>query len=110
MQERRRAPRLKPDQLCHIILTIPETKRTVAAKLIDANEHGLGLEAYVRIARGTVVEVKGEMSRYGVGLKLEGAATVRYCRSLDNGLFHIGLELTQVAYGRPTTVAANIDA
>ena len=99
--ERRRAPRRPVDLPAGLkISTYGEagSPRTFAAKLIDANEGGVGVEMFVPLVEGSIVSVDGELSIPDLSLNVHGQARVTYCRCENGGTFRVGLAYEEVSY------------
>jgi hypothetical protein len=76
--------------------------RTVAAKLVDANETGVGVDICVPLRVGSTVAVEGKLRHTGYSLALKGQARVMHARALGDGVYRIGLAFEDVAYRRPS--------
>lgn len=72
--------------------------RTFAAKLIDANEEGLGVEMFVPLVVGSVVSIAGELSIPELSMNIQGQARIAYCRCENGGTFRVGLAYEEVSY------------
>ena len=74
------------------------SRRTFAAKLIDATDSGVGVEMYVPLVEGSTVALDGELTSPDLSLNLQGRARVIYCRCEDGGTFRVGLAYEEIAY------------
>ncbi len=70
------------------------------AKLIDVSVGGVGIETFVRLRRGTVVEIHGDWQKPDLSLRVDGRARVAHASTLDRGRFKIGLQFVEVALAR----------
>ena len=75
-----------------------ESPRKFAAKLVDVNETGLGVEMFVPLVVGSAVTVAGDLYSSDYCLNVQGKARVIYCHCEKEGTFRIGLAYEQVAY------------
>jgi hypothetical protein len=80
----------------------PGGSRTVAAKLVDAGETGVGVDTCVPLRVGSTVVVEGKLRHGSYSLALKGQARVMHARSLGDGVYRIGLAFEDVAYRRPS--------
>ena len=99
--ESRRTPRRPADLPAGLkVSTYGETgsPRTFAAKLIDANEEGVGVEMFVPLVEGSIVSIDGELSIPELSLNLHGQARVTYCRCENGGTFRVGLAYEEMSY------------
>ncbi len=99
--ERRRTPRRPGDLPAGLrVSTYGEagSPRIFAAKLIDANEGGVGVEMFVPLVEGLIVAVEGELSIPDLSLNVRGQARVTYCRCENGGTFRVGLAYEEVSY------------
>jgi hypothetical protein len=78
----------------------PGGARTLAAKLVDASETGVGVDTYVPLRVGSSVIVEGKLRHTGYSLALKGQARVTHTRALGDGVYRIGLIFENVAYRR----------
>ncbi len=83
--------------------------REVPAKLADASESGLGVETFVPLSVGSVLELDGHLDNGELRIELQGKVRVVHCWSRDDGVFRVGLSLEDVGYRqfRPGWAAAN---
>ena len=72
--------------------------RTFAAKLIDANEEGVGVEMFVPLVEGSIVSLAGELSIPELSMNVQGQARVAYCRCENGGTFRVGLTYEEVSF------------
>ncbi len=79
----------------------------MAAKLVDASESGLGVETYVPLPVGSLVDIQGDLRQTGFSLTLEGQARVVHTRKCPEGVFRIGLAFEEVHYRRPRVVVGS---
>jgi hypothetical protein len=70
------------------------------AKLIDVSETGVGIEAFVRIPSGVIIQISGDWRRPDLSLHIDGRARVAHVSELSAGRFKIGLQFVQVALAR----------
>jgi hypothetical protein len=70
------------------------------AKLIDVSDGGIGIEAFVRIPSGIVVEINGDWRKPDLALHLDGRARVAHVSEVDRGRYMIGLQFVDVALAR----------
>ena len=99
--ERRRAPRRRVDLPAGLKISTygkSGSPRTFAAKLIDANEGGVGVEMFVPLVEGSIVSVDGELSIPELSLNVHGQARVTYCRCENGGTFRVGLAYEEMSY------------
>lgn len=85
-------------QVLHITRNEAGTRRTYAAKLMDFNEKGVGLEMFVPLALGTIVTLDGRFRSEDLVLTLSGRGEVVFCQARPNGFHRVGLRLDEVAY------------
>ena len=101
--ERRTSPRSAVELPPGLRLTVPEDgarPRTVMAKLIDVSEGGIGIEAFVRLSRGTVIEIDGDWHSPDLALRIGGRARIAHVSEVGRGRFRIGLQFVDVALAR----------
>ena len=79
-----------------------ESPRKFAAKLVDVNETGIGVEMFVPLVVGSAVTVAGDLYSSDYCLNVQGKARVIYCHCEKEGAFRIGLAYQQVAYRKIT--------
>jgi hypothetical protein len=72
--------------------------RTLAAKLVDFSEQGVGVEMFVPLKVGRLVAVAGDLRSEDIQLLVDGQARVVYSRRVRRGNYRIGLALEEVAY------------
>ncbi len=102
--EQRRSPRRRPEipqgiRICTD--TEPGGARTLAAKLVDTSETGVGVDTCVPLRVGSTVVVEGKLRNTSYSLALKGQARVMHARALGDGVYRIGLIFEDVAYRRP---------
>ena len=74
--------------------------RTVMAKLIDVSDGGVGIETFVRVPSGVIVEIDGDWRRPELSLRIDGRARVAHVSEIDRGRYFIGLQFVDVALAR----------
>ena len=72
--------------------------RTLAAKLLDFNKEGVGVEMFVPLRVGSPVTVEGRLKSTDLELLVNGSARVIHSRRLRDGNYRVGLSLDDVAY------------
>jgi len=77
-----------------------EPSRPIIAKLVDASAHGVGVETFTRLAKGTRVSVKANLQSPELALALSGEGLVAHSREVGPGRYIVGLELEEVSYAR----------
>ena len=75
-----------------------ESPRKFAAKLVDVNETGIGVDMFVPLVVGSAVTVAGDLYSSDYSFNIQGKARVVYCRCEKEGMFRVGLAYEQVAY------------
>ena len=103
--EQRRTPRRRPEIPQGIRICTdaePGGARTVAAKLVDTSETGVGVDTCVPLRVGSTVVVEGKLRHSSYSLALKGQARVMHARALGHGVYRIGLIFEDVAYRRPS--------
>lgn len=103
--EQRRTPRRRPEIPQGIRICTdaePGGARTVAAKLVDTSETGVGVDTCVPLRVGSIVVVEGKLRHSSYSLVLKGQARVMHARALGHGVYRIGLAFEDVAYRRPS--------
>lgn len=101
--ERRTSPRAEVELPPGLRLCVPDDDgrfRTVMAKLIDVSEGGIGVETFVRLRRGTVVEINGDLRKPDLALRIDGSARIAHVSEVDRGRYKIGLQFVNVALAR----------
>jgi hypothetical protein len=92
VSERRRKPRQKPgrtgESLWVVLLNVPGSATEVRAKVLDANELGLGIETDCRLEPNAVLTVDGQLGPPGANGKTR--ARVVTCTPFQ-GVFRAGL-------------------
>ena len=99
--ERRKRPRsgVPLPQGFHITVHERDGKpRTFAAKLLDFNDEGVGVEMFVPVRAGSAVSVAGRLKSSDLELLISGSARVIHSRRLRDGNYRVGLSLDDVAY------------
>ncbi len=99
--ERRRRPRSGAPLPQGFQITVDERggqPRTLAAKLLDFNEAGVGVEMFVPVRAGSPVSVEGRLKSSELELLVSGSARVIHSRRLRDGNYRVGLSLDDVAY------------
>lgn len=74
--------------------------RVVMAQLVDASEGGLGVEAFVDLEPGLMLEVSADMVSSDLALHVTGVTRVAYCRELEPGRYRIGMEMVDISMER----------
>jgi hypothetical protein len=103
--EHRKSPRHRPEIPQGIRICTdaePGGSRTLAAKLVDAGETGVGVDTCVPLRVGSMVVVEGKLRHRSYSLALKGQARVVHARALGDGVYRIGLAFEDVAYRRPS--------
>ncbi|MEX2300322.1 MAG: hypothetical protein WD733_05265 [Bryobacterales bacterium] len=101
--ERRKSPRQRTEIPQGIRISTdsePGGSRTLAAKLVDAGETGIGVDTCVALRVGSTVAVEGKLRHRSYSLALKGQARVVQARALGDGVYRIGLSFEDVAYRR----------
>jgi hypothetical protein len=82
----------------------PGGSRTLAAKLADAAETGVGVDTCWPLRVGSIVVVEGKLHHrsYSLSLEVEGQARVIHARPLGDGVYRVGLAFQGVVYRRPS--------
>jgi hypothetical protein len=76
----------------------PGQSRSIAARLVDVTDRGLGVKIHTPFVAGSVVFVDGQFSHPDFGLEVHARARVVYCQALNSGLYRLGLFLEEVCY------------
>jgi hypothetical protein len=103
--EQRNSPRHRPEIPQGIRICTdsePGGSRTLAAKLVDTGETGVGVDTCVPLRVGSMVVVEGKLHHRSYSLALKGHARVVHARALGGGVYRIGLAFEDVAYRRPS--------
>jgi hypothetical protein len=103
--EQRKSPRRRPEIPQGIRICTdaePGGARTLAAKLVNASDTGVGVDTYVPLRVGSTVFVEGKLRHTSYSLALKGQARVVHARALGDGVYLIGLVFEKVAYRRPS--------
>lgn len=74
--------------------------RVLMAQLVDASEGGLGVEAFVDVEPGLLLEVSADMVNSELALHVTGVTRVAYCREMEAGRYRIGLEMVDISMER----------
>ena len=101
--ERRASPRTPVALPPGLRLTLPQDDgkpRTVMAKLTDVSKGGIGIETFVRLRRGAVVEIHGDWYKPDLALRVNGRARIAHVSEVDRGRYKIGLQFVDVALAR----------
>ena len=101
--ERRRSQRIRVSVPPGLRLTFPEAAgrtRSVAAKLVDVSGGGVGIESFVRVPSGAVVEIEGDLRNPDLALHISGRARVAHVSEIERGRYRIGLQFVDVALAR----------
>ena len=72
--------------------------RTLAAVLVDFSEIGLGLEMFVPLRVGSLVDLHGNLRSDTFALRVDGTGRVVHSSRLPGGNYQIGLALQDMAY------------
>jgi hypothetical protein len=95
-REKRSRPRL-PQALKVTFTDESKETRSVAAKVADFSRGGIGLDMFVPLRPGTVVEVEGDLRSEDLSLSVRGVARVAHSRRERGGIYRVGLELQEIA-------------
>jgi hypothetical protein len=101
--ERRRSQRIRVAVPPGLRLTVPEAAgktRSVAAKLVDVSGGGVGIESFVRVPSGAVVDIEGDLRNSDLSLHISGRARVAHVSEIERGRYRIGLQFVDVALAR----------
>ena len=84
-------------------LTAPESEgrtRSFAAKLVDVSATGVGIESFVRVRSGAILEIEGDLRNTDLSLHISGRARVAHVSEIEAGRYRIGLQFVDVALAR----------
>jgi hypothetical protein len=71
--------------------------RSLPAKVVDFNSGGIGVEMFVPLPIGSLVEVEGNLHSDDLSLSVLGRARVAHSRRDSDGNYRIGLALQEMA-------------
>ncbi|HYM08290.1 MAG TPA: PilZ domain-containing protein [Terriglobales bacterium] len=93
IEDRRRQPRFHLNHVQNIrpSIQVEQATPTLAAKLVDISDGGVGVETAAPLEAGSFVSIRGELhsTRFCVGL--QGRVRVAHCKHVKGGLFRVGL-------------------
>jgi len=72
-------------------------RQIVIARLLDINSKGAGVETLVPLDAGASVAAAGKVIADGVGMPIDAAARVAYCRRSPAGIYRVGLAFEDLA-------------
>ncbi len=84
-------------------LTVPAkggSSRTVMSKLLDVSDGGIGIETFVRIPSGVVIEIRGDWRAPEMAMRIHGRAQVAHVSEVEAGRYKIGLQFVEIALAR----------
>jgi hypothetical protein len=102
-KDRRSSPRQEVKTPNGFRLWAPESggkPRPVTVKLVDVSETGVGIESFVPLHPGAVVQIEGRLRSGGLKLRINGSALIVYAEERARGVYRAGLEFVDVAYAR----------
>jgi hypothetical protein len=94
--EQRSRPRL-PQSLKVTFKDRSAELRSLPAKVVDFNNGGIGVQMFVRLTVGSLVEVEGDLRSDDFSLYVRGRARVAHARRDSDGNYQIGLTLQEIA-------------
>jgi len=95
-REKRSRPRL-PQALKVTFKDKSAEPRSLPAKVVDFNRGGIGVDMFVPLPVGCLVEVEGDLHSADLSLSVQGRARVVHSRRDSDGNYRIGLELQEIA-------------
>jgi hypothetical protein len=95
-REKRSRPRL-PQALRVTFKDKSAEPRSLPARVVDFNVGGIGVEMFVALQVGSLVEVEGDLHSDDLSLSVRGRARVAHTRRESDGNYRIGLALQEMA-------------
>ncbi len=98
--ERRREKRSRPQLPQALRVTFKDkaaAPRSLPAKVVDFNPGGIGVEMFVPLPVGSLVEVQGDLRSEDLSVSVHGRARVAHSRRDSDGNYRIGLALQEMA-------------